>query len=290
MTGDPAALRALLAEVTASALGTDVLPGRPDSVTARLLRPDFARWQAHAARACGCTRPVRLRGWSTTIDARTGEVVETLRHRPPAGRHPLQALRHPPRVRLPGLRRGLPVGRLPPDRSRPARRQGRSRTRSASTRPPSSPSLPRLSVSSTPGPTAPAVPALDALGSVPAGPDETGPSARTADRCSARSCTVTVTRGPARRSASTAMTMRRRSPGTPLPRSSGPARSTRSNASCVDSRGLTAARRPGSGTPRSRSSKPAAPCTCTPWSASTAATPQTRTRSCLRRAGPPPSC
>ena len=57
---------------------------------------------------------------------------------------------------------------------------------------------------------------------------------------------------------------------------------------------LTAARRPGSATPRSRSSKPAAPCTCTPCSASTAATPPTRTRSCRppqlghRRAAEPP--
>jgi hypothetical protein len=78
VTGDPTALRALLAEVTASALGTDAPPGHPDPVTDRLLRPDFTRWQAHATRARGCTRPVRLRGWSTTIDARTGEVVETL--------------------------------------------------------------------------------------------------------------------------------------------------------------------------------------------------------------------
>jgi hypothetical protein len=81
MTGNPAALRALLADVTASALGTDVPPGHPDPVTARLLRPDFARWRAHAARAHGCTRPVRLRGWSTTVDARTGEVVETFDRR-----------------------------------------------------------------------------------------------------------------------------------------------------------------------------------------------------------------
>ena len=77
VTGDPAALRALLAEVTASALGTGVPPGHPDPVTDRLLRPDFTRWQAHAARTRGCTRPVRLRGWSLTIHARTGEVVET---------------------------------------------------------------------------------------------------------------------------------------------------------------------------------------------------------------------
>ena len=37
-------------------------------------------------------------------------------------------------------------------------------------------------------------------------------------------------------------------------------------------RGLTAAPRPGSGTRRSQSSKPAAPCTCTRWSAWTATT------------------
>jgi hypothetical protein len=77
MTGDPAALRALLAEVTATALGTDVLPGAADDITARLVRPDFGRWQAHAARAHGCTRPVRLRGTSTTVDGRTGEVIES---------------------------------------------------------------------------------------------------------------------------------------------------------------------------------------------------------------------
>jgi Replication initiator protein, pSAM2 len=77
VTGDPAALRALLAEITASALGTDVPPGHPDAVTARLLRPDFTHWRAHAARARGCSRPVRLRGSSTTVAAETGEVLET---------------------------------------------------------------------------------------------------------------------------------------------------------------------------------------------------------------------
>ena len=77
MTAGPASPPSVLAEVTASALGTDVPPGYPDAVTARVLRPDFGRWQAHAARARGCTRPVRLRGTSTTVNARTGEVVES---------------------------------------------------------------------------------------------------------------------------------------------------------------------------------------------------------------------
>jgi len=74
---DPAVLPSLLAGVLASALGTDVPPGHADAVTARVLRPDFGRWQAHAARANGCTRPIRLRGTSTTVNARTGEVVES---------------------------------------------------------------------------------------------------------------------------------------------------------------------------------------------------------------------
>ena len=77
MTGDPAALGALLADVTAAALGTDVPPGDAAAITARVLRPDFARWQAHAARAHGCVRPVRLRGSSVTVDSRTGAVVES---------------------------------------------------------------------------------------------------------------------------------------------------------------------------------------------------------------------
>jgi hypothetical protein len=68
---------ALAASVAVSALGTDTLPGLPGPVMARVLRPDFGRWQAHAARANGCTRPVRLRGTSTTVNTRTGEVVET---------------------------------------------------------------------------------------------------------------------------------------------------------------------------------------------------------------------
>jgi hypothetical protein len=76
VTTVPIAPSSLLAEVAASALGTDVLPGQPGPVLARVLRADFGRWQTHAARARGCTRPVRLRGHSTTINARTGEVIE----------------------------------------------------------------------------------------------------------------------------------------------------------------------------------------------------------------------
>jgi hypothetical protein len=77
VTAGPATPQSLLSEVVASALGRGVPPGYPEAVTARVLRPDFGRWQAHAARANGCTRPVRLRGQSTTVNRRTGEVVES---------------------------------------------------------------------------------------------------------------------------------------------------------------------------------------------------------------------
>jgi hypothetical protein len=67
----------LLAEVAASALGADALPGDTGPLLARVLRADFTRWQSTAARVRGCTRPVRLRGTSTTVNTRTGEVIES---------------------------------------------------------------------------------------------------------------------------------------------------------------------------------------------------------------------
>ena len=120
-------------------------------------------------------------------------------------------------------------------------------------------------------------------GSAPAGPAGTVPPARTADRCPAGSCTATAIPAPARRSAWTATTTPRRSPGTRSSPSSGPAPSTRSNGSCAACPERTAAPQPDSATPRSRSSKPAAPSTCTRCSASTATTPPTRPPS-----SPPP--
>jgi len=68
-------LATLAASIATSALGVDTLPGSAEAITARVLRRDFTRRQAHAARAHGCTRPVRLRGNSTTVDTRTGAVA-----------------------------------------------------------------------------------------------------------------------------------------------------------------------------------------------------------------------
>ena len=289
MTGDPAALRALLAEVTASAFGTDVPPGHPDAVTTRLLRPDFTRWQAHAARARGCARPVRLRGTSTTINAQTGEVTETF----DTDQLPDATLYKPCGTRRESvcpacaetyrwdayhlIAAGLRGGKGVPD--------------TVTAHPgPSSPSPRRRSASSTLDRTAPADPEPDASGSVLAGPGVTGRIAGTGGRRLAVSSTETAIPGSVRRCASTATTTPHRSPGTPSSPSSGPAPSTPSNVSCAGSPAPTAAPRPASATPRLRSSKPAVPSTSMPWSASTGATLTTLTPSSLRRAGRRPSC
>jgi hypothetical protein len=52
-----------------------MLPGHLDAVAAAS-GPDFTEWQSYAARARRCSRPIRLRDWSTTIDPRTGEVFD----------------------------------------------------------------------------------------------------------------------------------------------------------------------------------------------------------------------
>jgi hypothetical protein len=41
----------------------------------RTIQPDYFDWLSHVWPAAGCTRPVRLRGTSTTVDITTGEVV-----------------------------------------------------------------------------------------------------------------------------------------------------------------------------------------------------------------------
>lgn len=48
----------------------------PHGLYARARRPDFGRWLAHAARARGCTRPVRLAGEVVTVDPATGAVLD----------------------------------------------------------------------------------------------------------------------------------------------------------------------------------------------------------------------
>ena len=52
-------------------------PQSVEEIVRRAERPDFDRWAEQVARCGNCSRPVRLRGFSTTVNARTGEVVES---------------------------------------------------------------------------------------------------------------------------------------------------------------------------------------------------------------------
>ena len=212
-----------------------------------------------------------------------------LRHRAPAGQDALQAVRHPPRVRVPGLRGGLPVGRLPPDRGRPARWQRRPRfgVRAPGVVPDADPAVVRDRPHATGShrPSRHRTPPARTLPPPPRPPDLRPRPARVVRRGARR-------RGhpaSAPRCAWTATTTRRQVVWNAWV----PKLWTRTvDAVKRDWHGCpvgTAARRPGSDTPRSPSSKPAARCTCTPWSGSTATTRATRPRSFRRRVGRPPT-
>ncbi|MFF5115592.1 replication initiator [Dactylosporangium aurantiacum] len=67
MTPEPAAL-ALLAR------STDIR----DQAIARAARPDYPAWVSHVRAASGCTRPVRLAGTMTTIEAATGRLLDSV--------------------------------------------------------------------------------------------------------------------------------------------------------------------------------------------------------------------
>lgn len=67
-------VRGILQELSGLPL-VDVV-GDPDGLLARGTRKDFGRWLTHAARARGCTQPVRLRGEVLTVQATTGRVLD----------------------------------------------------------------------------------------------------------------------------------------------------------------------------------------------------------------------
>ncbi|AXG14390.1 replication initiation protein [Intrasporangium calvum] len=48
-----------------------------EQITSRLVSPGFDAWSQTAAQVGYCARPIRLRGYSTTVDAQTGEVLST---------------------------------------------------------------------------------------------------------------------------------------------------------------------------------------------------------------------
>ncbi len=70
---------AWVASTLRAAAGSDHATADPHGVLARTLAPGLTDWLHHAARARGCTRPVRLHGTSTTLDAagRTVDVFDT---------------------------------------------------------------------------------------------------------------------------------------------------------------------------------------------------------------------
>jgi hypothetical protein len=53
----------------------ELSPAAGREVFARINRPDFGRWATQVSGTGGCSRPVRLVGSSSTVDAATGEVI-----------------------------------------------------------------------------------------------------------------------------------------------------------------------------------------------------------------------
>jgi hypothetical protein len=203
MSTSPEVLPSLASQVAASALGSEELPGGAAHIAARVLRPDFTRWQAHAARANGCTRPVRLRGQSVTVNARTGEVVETFdtEHLPDKTLYKRCGTRREsvcPACADKGMQvddaASLELGDL----------RVAKPSRSA---------------------------AVFAGSSPRADPAETGRPACIVGRCPAGWCTATATRAPEHPCASTATTTSRRSRGMRTSRSCGPGPSMPSSVS-----------------------------------------------------------
>ena len=52
-------------------------PATEAQVVARLLSRDFDAWSEAASRVGHCTKPIRLHGYSDTVNAATGEVVSS---------------------------------------------------------------------------------------------------------------------------------------------------------------------------------------------------------------------
>ena len=128
MTAPALALAPVLIDSTGTGASTRTLEAE---LLERATRDDYDQWLSTAMAAGGCVRPIRLRGTIRDIDAATGELLPA-RHRGQPGQRDLPALRRPPRLGLPALRRDLPGRHLPAHPRRTRRRQRRPRISSDS--------------------------------------------------------------------------------------------------------------------------------------------------------------
>ena len=96
-----------------------------DELLDRAARDDYDQWLSGTLAAGGCIRPIRLRGTLRDIDPDTGEILSHPRHPRQPGPGDLPAVRGPPRLGLPALRRDLPGRHLPAHPRRARRRQRR---------------------------------------------------------------------------------------------------------------------------------------------------------------------
>ena len=124
MTAPALALAPVLIDSTGTGASTRTLEAE---LLDRATRDDYDQWLSGAMAAGGCVRPIRLRGTIRDIDAATGELLASPRHRGQPGQRDLPALRRPPRLGLPALRRDLPGRHLPAHPRRTRRRQRRPR-------------------------------------------------------------------------------------------------------------------------------------------------------------------
>ena len=76
-------------------------PAVREQITARLVSPHFDAWSHAAARVGYCARPIRLRGHSTTVGTRTGEVLSSFSttDEPPKSRASARTIAVPPSLR-----------------------------------------------------------------------------------------------------------------------------------------------------------------------------------------------
>ena len=115
----------------AAAMVGVLTPELLDGLVERAGRPDFPA----SRRSCARRGTARGRsGCGARSRPATGRPPARVVDRGRARRRAAQGVREPPRGGLPPVRGALPPGRLPPDRRRAARRQGRAGHRSPSTR------------------------------------------------------------------------------------------------------------------------------------------------------------